>query len=297
MDEQVYTISDSNKRVDPRIDPMAETHIIDKFLKLSVGVGLFEPAVIGVIIKYLVTNFQENSRMEISLNSLSLLNTDTSKAILIGLAYKSAGVDRNTLSCTPPDRTIWNHSRIGTPGVNEGVFSPSRGKISSFAKWTGNIEPLNTSVHGSATQEKNLDFSCIEKVGVKSLPNKIVADLDPSILVNLANSVLSESPKFKILGLPTFDETYIRNLNFTPSTRSKSLNRTRRDNFRDARLGYTHDFEIMSETTAYCRNILSIDSQLNQIDLSTNIFPPNPERGYRTKFEILLEGVFQYSIE
>ena len=44
------------------------------------------------------------------------------------------------------------------------------------------------------------------------------------------------------------------------------------------------------------RNILSIDSQLNRIDRSTNIiFPPNAERGYRTKLEILLEVVFQYN--
>ena len=46
-----------------------------------------------------------------------------------------------------------------------------------------------------------------------------------------------------------------------------------------------------------CRNLLSIDSRLNIIDPSTNIYPPNPERGYITKFEILLKGVFQYSIE
>ena len=31
-----------------------------------------------------------------------------------------------------------------------------------------------------------------------------------------------------------------------------------------------------------CRDILSIDSRLNRIDPSKNIFPPNPERGYRT---------------
>ena len=42
---------------------------------------------------------------------------------------------------------------------------------------------------------------------------------------------------------------------------------------------------------------MSIDSRLNRIDPSTNVFPPNTERGYRTKFEILLEGVFQYTIE
>ena len=119
----------------------------------------------------------------------------------------------------------------------------------------GNIDPLDTSVDKSVTQERNSDFSCIEKVGVKSLPNKIFADLDPSIRVNLANSVLSKSPKFKNLGLLTFDAMGINNINFTPSARVKSLNSTRRDKFRDGRLGYTHDFERMSETTAYSNHI------------------------------------------
>ena len=180
--------------------------------------------------------------MEISLNSLSPLNTNTSKAFVIGSACKSVGVDRNTLSCTPPDRTIQNQSKIGTPGVNEGVLGPICGKTSSFSKWMGNIKPSDISVHGSATQEWNSDLSCIGKVGVKSLPDKIVVDLDPSIRVNLANSVFSERPKFKILGLPTVNATDIHNLDFPPSTRAKSLNGTRRYNFRDARLGYTHNF-------------------------------------------------------
>ena len=52
-----------------------------------------------------------------------------------------------------------------------------------------------------------------------------------------------------------------------------------------------------TQGSAVCRNLLSIDSRLNRIDPSTNIFPPNPERGYRTKVEILLEEVFTNSIE
>ena len=47
LDEQVDTISDSNKQIDPRNDPMAETHIVDRVRKLSGGFGLFKPAVIG----------------------------------------------------------------------------------------------------------------------------------------------------------------------------------------------------------------------------------------------------------
>ena len=118
-----------------------------------------------------------------------------------------------------------------------------------------NIEPLDTSVHGSATQEMNLDFSCIEKGRVKSLPEKIVADLDPSIQVNLENSVISERPKFKNPGLSTFDATGKHNTDFAPSTRLKSLNGTQRYNFRDSRLGYTHGFETMSKPTAYSNHI------------------------------------------
>ena len=120
---------------------MVETQIFDRVCKLSVGFRIFEPTVIGVTGNDPVTNVLENSRVELSLNSLSPLNRNTSKAFVIGLACKSVGIDSNTLNCTPPDRKTQNHSRIGTPGVNLGVFSTSRGKTSSFAKWTGNIEP------------------------------------------------------------------------------------------------------------------------------------------------------------
>ena len=51
---------------------MAETHIVDRFSNLSVGVGLFELDVIGGRIGP-VTNVLENLRVEISLNNLSPL--------------------------------------------------------------------------------------------------------------------------------------------------------------------------------------------------------------------------------
>ena len=193
--------------------------------------------------------------MELSLNILSLLNTDMSKTFMIGLAYNSVGVNWNTLNRTSPDRTIRNHSRIGNLGVNEGVFSPSRGKTSSLSRWTGNIEPSDTSVHGYATQGTNSDLSCIEKVVVKIVLSETVADLDPSIWVNLANSVLSKTPKFISLRLPAVDATNIRNLDFAPSTRAKSLGGRKKDNFSPSRLGYTHDFETTRKTTAYRNHI------------------------------------------
>ena len=95
----------------------------------------------------------------------------------------------------------------------------------------------------------------MEKVGVKSLPDKIIADLDPSIQVNLVNSVLRKISKFKSLGLPAVNATDIRNLDFAPYIRAKSLSGTGKDNFSPPRLGCTHDFETMSKTTAYRNHI------------------------------------------
>ena len=97
LDEQVYTISDSNKEVDPRNDPMAETQIFVRVRNLSVKVGLFEPAVIGGCIGP-VTNVLENLCVDLPLNRLFPLNTNTLKAFVIGSECKSVGVNRNILN-------------------------------------------------------------------------------------------------------------------------------------------------------------------------------------------------------
>ena len=163
------------------------------------------------------------------------------------------------------DRSIRNPSRVGTPEVNVDVFSPSRGSNSSFTKWSRNIEPLDTSVDGSTTQERNSDFSCIEKVGVKSLPDKIVADLDPSIRVNLVNSIISESPKFIDFGLLTFDATDKPNIAFTLSTRDKSSNGTGRDKLKAEWLASRHDLEKASKKIAYSNHIKNSELETREL--------------------------------
>ena len=47
-DEHVDKISDSSKQVDARNNPIKETHIVDRVLKLSVGVVSHGPAVIRI---------------------------------------------------------------------------------------------------------------------------------------------------------------------------------------------------------------------------------------------------------
>ena len=116
-DEHVDTISDSNKQVDPRNDPIAETHIVDRVCRSSVAAGLFEPAVvIGGSIGP-VTNVLDNLSVDLPLDSLSPLNTNQSKAFVTGSQCKSVGVNRNVLNFTSPDsRNIRrDNSWIGNP--------------------------------------------------------------------------------------------------------------------------------------------------------------------------------------
>ena len=90
-------------------------------------------------------------------------------------------------------------------------------------------------------------------------------DLDPIIWVNLAKSVVRESPNFKSLGHPPIETADIRNLDFVTATRTKNCNGLRRNTDRDDSLGYTHDFETMSETTAYCNHIKNSEIETREV--------------------------------
>ena len=200
------------------------------------------------------------------MTSLSPLNTIQSKAFGVGSQYESVGGNRNSI-CTLSDsrNSMGNHSRIGTPVVNKYFFSPRRDMTSNLLSCTVIIEKFNTDVQGSTTQEMNMVSSCIEEVGVKRIPTKIVKDYDYSGQMNLANSILGESPKFISLRHPTVETADIWNIDFATSTRAKSLNGLRRDTERDDRLGYTHDFETMSETKAYRNYIKNYELKTREV--------------------------------
>ena len=166
------------------------------------------------------------------------------------------GGNRNIICMSRDSRkSMGNNSRIGTPGVNNDIFSPRSDTTSNLLSCTGSIEKFNTHVHGSETQERNLESSCIEEVGVKRIFPEIFKESKSRRQVNLEISVLRDTPNFKSLGHPTAETADIWNIDFTTSTRANSLNGLRRDTERDDMLGYTHNFETMSATPAYRNHI------------------------------------------
>ena len=63
-----------------------------------------------------------------------------------------------------------------------------------------NVEKFDTSVQSSTTQEINVESLRIEVESLKSIFHELGTNIDSSIQMNLVNSVIRESPKFKRLG-------------------------------------------------------------------------------------------------
>ena len=123
-----------------------------------------------------------------------------------------------------------------------------------------------------------MESSRIKEVGVKSIFPEIRKKPDPSVRVNLANSVLRESPKFITLRHPIVETADIQNLNFITATRAKNCNGLRRGAERDDRLGYTHDFETMIETTAYRNHIQNSEIETRELFERETSSPENIQR-------------------
>ena len=111
----------------------------------------------------------------------------------------------------------------------------------------------------SPTQESNSKSFCIDEVGVKTLPGKIITDLDPSKRMNFASSVIRKSTKFIYFGLLTFNATSKQKSVLTPSTISEILNSTGGGSLNGDCLKPSHGAEVaterVSETKAYSNPI------------------------------------------
>ena len=82
--EHINTINDLSKQADARNDPIKETHIVYIIRTLSIGVGSLEPQGSTPLSTNLVTHVLTNSSEQLSMKSLSTINTFHSKAFVIG---------------------------------------------------------------------------------------------------------------------------------------------------------------------------------------------------------------------
>ena len=104
------------------------------------------------------------------------------------------------------------------------------------------------------------------------------SEIDPSVQVNLANSVVHEIPWFKRLGHLPIETADIRNLDYISATRPKNCNGLRRRTYRDDRLGYTHDSETMSEMKAYRNHIKNSEIETREFFERETSIPQNIQR-------------------
>ena len=86
-----------------------------------------------------------------------------------------------------------NHGRIGNPFVNK--YSWSRDVALSVRSDVGELDKLDTAVQRYSTDESNTASSKIEEGSLESICPKIVEESHLNERVNLANSVIVQTPK------------------------------------------------------------------------------------------------------
>ena len=166
---------------------------------------------------------------------------------------------KNRIISTPIDsRNISGNcsSRVDTLEVNKDVWSVID-TTSNVLIDTYNVEKFDTSVQSSTTQERNLELSQIEEESLKSIFPELGTELDPSVQVNLANSVVRDIPKFKSLGNPPMETADIRNLNYISATRPKNCNGMWRSTDRYDRLGLE-----VTNIVGLCHSCVTMDSYI-----------------------------------
>ena len=113
---------------------------------------------------------------------------------------------------------------------------------------------------------------------------------ESSVQVKPSNSVLSESPNFKRLRHTPIETTDIWNLKRISNTIPKNCNGLWRSADRDDWLGYAHDFETMSETTAYRNHIKNSEIEIREVFEQETPSPENIQRTLPMNFETQLDN-------
>ena len=82
----------------------------------------------------------------------------------------------------------------------------------------------------------------------------------------------------------------MNNLNFATATRAKNLNGLRRGTERDDRLEKMHNFESMSETTAYRNHIKNSEIETREIFERETLIPSNIQQTLPMNIETWLDN-------
>ena len=209
-----------------------------------------------VIIKNnVVTNFLTDSSMMILKTDTFPLDPFKSQTLLI------ASQNKPMLTCNRIVRALSDignsridHVRIGIPIVNKKIWNKDdnfRVKIDVDEE-----DKLETIVQRSPTNKGNTAFSRIEEESLESIISKIVKESNSSERMNLANSLIIETPKLVHFGHPPIETDNVGNLlDVIVSTRIENSDRIWRRTNRDDMIAHTHDIETISKEMTYRKHI------------------------------------------
>ena len=248
-----------SKQVDTSKEKIKDTHVYDT----SVGTTNVDPVVtgVGIIGQGGPRNISGGSITQgmihggtsiISSNVITHVLTDSSKMILKSdsfplnsLKYKRLVIASPTepfLSCDRDVRASGeigdskpDHGRIGTPFLNKNIWSGDDNF--SVRSDIGEADKLNTAVQRSSTNERNTESSKIEEESLESIFPKTIKESNLSKQMNLANSLIIETPKLVSFGHPPMETDNVgHRIDGIVATRIEDPNRIWRSTDRDDRM-------------------------------------------------------------
>ena len=209
-------------------EPITDTHIVDRVRNLSVGNTNVYPVVTGVGIigqggpraisgGSITQGIIHGGGSIISSNVITHVLTNSTEMILKSDSFPFNPLKSQTLVIAPLTKPFLTcdkdvrasseigasrpeRDRIGTPFVNKEIWS--RDDNFSVRSDVVEAEKLDTAVQRSLTNERNTASSKIEEGSPKSICPKIIKESNSSEQMNLANSLLVQTPNLVSFGHP-----------------------------------------------------------------------------------------------
>ena len=226
-------ISNSDKVLEASKNPIKDTHVHN----ISVGTTSEDSVVTGVVIigrggpraisgGSIAQGMIHGGPSILSSNVITHVLTEYSKTILKSDSFSFNPHKYKTLVIASPtepflsfDRDVRalseigdsrpDHGRIGTPFVNKEIWN--RDDNFSVRSDVGEAVKLDTAVQRSLTNERNTSSSLIEEGSMESICPKIIKESNSSEQMNLANSLIVQTPKLVSFGHPPMETDNVGN--------------------------------------------------------------------------------------